>query len=670
MADLTFVDLEIRLFPREEAGYPVELTLGDEREFPRGWLAADIVPWTATGDPAADGARLLAALLADPVLQSAWAEARGAAPQRRLRLRLDPRAPELHTLPWELLCDETAVLAANANTPFSRYLPVALPWGSLVEERPLRVLVAISNPSDLETTYRLAPLDVPQEQATLTAALAAAGSGIQVQFLEPPVTLARLEEALRAGYHVFHYLGHGVFDARRDQAALYLQRDDGTADRVTDDALIGVLTRLAVRPRLVFLAACQSASRAAGDAFRGLGPQLVAAGVPAVVAMQDSVTLAAAQKLSAVFYQRVAEHGLVDCALNEARSALLTAGAPAAAVPVLFLRLKSGRLWDPAADARGTVLGEKNPRIFWSGLLRLIQEQRCTPIIGPRVHGRWLPQPAEIAQRWAADHDYPFADPTALARVAQYLATNQGEDFPRYEYLAALQTELLARLPAELRPARPPETLTALMQAVGWPTFSAADPNEPHRVLASLGLPLYLTTNVDSFMVEALRAQGRQPVREYCRWHPDLDLPPSRLITGYEPTPAAPLVYHLFGSDEEAGSLVLTEDDYLAFLVRIAAERDRIPNLIRGALASSALLFVGFNLYDWEFRVVLHGLVAGLDRRRKFKHVAVQLEFDAAGAADTTAVQAFLQQYFQEADINVFWGTSTQFLAELREQRM
>jgi len=115
---------------------------------------------------------------------------------------------------------------------------------------------------------------------------------------------------------------------------------------------------------------------------------------------------------------------------------------------------------------------------------------------------------------------------------------------------------------------------------------------------------------------------------------------------------------------------VLTEDDYLAFLVRIAAERDRIPNLIRGALASSALLFVGFNLYDWEFRVVLHGLVAGLDRRRKFKHVAVQLEFDAAGAADTTAVQAFLQQYFQEADINVFWGTSTQFLAELREQRM
>jgi hypothetical protein len=48
--------------------------------------------------------------------------------------------------------------------------------------------------------------------------------------------------------------------------------------------------------------------------------------------------------------------------------------------------------------------------------------------------------------------------------------------------------------------------------------------------------------------------------------------------------------------------------------------------------------------------------------------VAVQLEFDEAGEADTTAVQAFLQQYFQDADINVFWGSAAQFVAELRER--
>jgi hypothetical protein len=48
----------------------------------------------------------------------------------------------------------------------------------------------------------------------------------------------------------------------------------------------------------------------------------------------------------------LAEHGMVDCALNQARSTLLTAGRPDAAVPVLFMRLKSGQLWeDMAAQA-------------------------------------------------------------------------------------------------------------------------------------------------------------------------------------------------------------------------------------------------------------------------------------------------------------------------------
>jgi hypothetical protein len=32
------------------------------------------------------------------------------------------------------------------------------------------------------------------------------------------------------------------------------------------------------------------------------------------------------------------------------------------------------------------------------------------------------------------------------------------------------------------------------------------------------------------------------------------------------------------------------------------------------------------------------------------------------------AVQGFLQQYFQGAEINVYWGSMQQFVAELREQ--
>ena len=128
MADTadTFTDLEIRIFQKQDQGYPVEITLGGQQEFPRGYLAADVVPWSPVGDVAADGVALFETLFKDGTLRGAWAEARGRAQQRRIRFRIDPQAAELHTLPWELLQENQALIAAQADTPFSRYLPISL----------------------------------------------------------------------------------------------------------------------------------------------------------------------------------------------------------------------------------------------------------------------------------------------------------------------------------------------------------------------------------------------------------------------------------------------------------------------------------------------------------------------------------------------------------------
>jgi len=227
----------------------------------------------------------------------------------------------------------------HADTPFSRYLPISLPWGESIEARPIRALVAVSNPTDL-IKYNLPPADVALERQTLREAFASvAKTDLQVNFLDAPVTLERLETELRRGYHVLHFLGHGAFSVKNQQAALYLQDEDGTARRAPDVELAGMLARQGVRPRLVFLAACQSATRATADAFLGLGPKLVSIGVPAVVAMQDVVTVTTARKFSEVFYRQLLERGQVDLATNEARSTLLTTRRPDAAVPVLFMRL-------------------------------------------------------------------------------------------------------------------------------------------------------------------------------------------------------------------------------------------------------------------------------------------------------------------------------------------
>jgi hypothetical protein len=280
-----------------------------------------------------------------------------------------------------------------------------------------------------------------------------------------------------------------------------------------------------------------------------------------------------------------------------------------------------------------------------------------------------LPAPSEIAEQWARQHKYPFVRGSDMARVAQYLATMRGESFPRYEWLDILKSELVQRLPEELRPKGDFETLTALIEAVGWPALGAANPNEIHGVLAGLDLPLYLTTNPDNLLVEALKARGRTPLREVCRWNDDLDDLESPLSDGYVPTPEQPVVYHFFGSDEYEDSLILSEDDYFKFLVRTSANTDRIPNAVEKVFSTTSLMFVGYSLNDWEFRTLMHSLIANRDVRRRFNHVAVQLEMaDVSPGANLAEVQAFLRKYFEHSAIDVYWGTTTQFIAELREQ--
>ena len=667
----SFADVEIRIFSPGEKGFPVEITLDNEREYPRGYLSTEILSWVPSGEPAADGKWLFETLFADKPLLQAWSEICGQGTNRRLRLRIDLGAAKLHALPWEKLHADNQLLAASAQTPFSRYLPIALPWGGGVKERPLRVLAVISNPKDLESEYGLPQLDVEQERAILTQAFAPLGPDeVQLDFLAGPVTLARLEEELRAGYHLLHYVGHGAFNQRREQAVLFLQAEDGKTARISDDALAQMLARQDVHPQLIFLAACQSATQATSSSFRGLAPKLVSVGVPAVVAMQDFVTVQTAHQLCATFYQRLLEHGQVDLALNEARSALLSSARHDAAVPVLFMRLKSGQLWGTESNARGRVLGARNPRIFWTGLLRMIQRGKCTPIIGPRVHDYWLPRPEEVALAWSEQHAYPFNTRSELPEVAQYLASNQGRDFPRYEIVETLSRYFNNRLPEELRAEQGRKSLSELVDRVGWQNLVSGRPHEVHQVLSSLNLPLYLTTNFDSFMTAALHARGKRPTREICRWNRELDWLPSRFEDdpNYTPTAAEPLVYHLFGSAKEVESLVITEDNYLDYLVHISAEMNRIPTYIRGAVANSSLMFLGYSLHDWEFRVILRGLVATLNQRHRFKHVAVQLEESQANEKAIDDVQHFLHQYFQDAEINVFWGSTAQFMAELREQ--
>ena len=352
---MRYADLEIRIQNRDANGYPVELTLDDEQTLGRGLLSSSIVPWVPSADSAADGERLFLLLFADDRLKKGWALARGRKPQRRIRLRIDLDAPELHAIPWELLRDpgdsrQPQDLAATSATPFSRYLESDLPHGQPISQRPLKVLVAVANPIDLHN-YGLDSIDVTQEWSSIQTATV--GQNIVLTLLSAPCTLSTLETELKQGaHHVLHLIAHGAFNEQDGYAVLFLADDADHTRLVSDAEFRDMLARQLGdvdperddRLRLVFLASCDTAKRDSADAFRGLAPQLIAAGVPAVLAMQELVPIVTAQAFARTFYRRLLAHGMVDLATNEARSHVITARLPGASIPVLLMRLKDGQL--------------------------------------------------------------------------------------------------------------------------------------------------------------------------------------------------------------------------------------------------------------------------------------------------------------------------------------
>ena len=106
-----------------------------------------------------------------------------------------------------------------------------------------------------------------------------------------------------------------------------------------------------------------------------------------------------------------------------------------------------------------------------------------------------------------------------------------------------------------------------------------ADSDEPHRILAELPFSLYLTTNFDSFMTSALSFVKRECQRARCDWNKSLsDNSEERAkYDSLKGTREKPLVFYLYGHNEDSSSLVLTEDDHLDFLRLISQEKNAYP---------------------------------------------------------------------------------------------
>lgn len=683
-----------------------------------------------TDDSKAYAKSLGDSLWSEPLL-SAFRVARTTAQAKnatlRLRLFINRSCPELHGLHWEKLRDpakpdQDAPLFTDQTLLFSRYLssddlrPI-----DMRPMRDLKALVVIANPCGLGSTSALAAIDaegellraavglgtIREEQAqklkgdkaslsTILEELARASESATLEKRIPlealcsdpnkpgMVTLNNIAANLRDGYDILYLVCHGAFIEGKSR--LFLEDEAGNIANEMGDELAVRLGELEQRPRLVVLASCQSAgdgtteaaSQGPGGALTALGPLLADAGVPAVIAMQGKVTMATVERFMPCFFKELISDGQIDRAVAVARGMVRDHGD--CWMPVLFMRLKSGRIgWYET----GLRLGDKEKDdAWWDALISHIEDKQCTPILGPGLQESFVGPAREIARRWGDEHNFPMAPNNRddLPQVAQYVAiTKLTKDVACKELIKHLSQELLKRyeskLPEPLRSGNKTrlsqdeaaQLLSARFSEVG--KFLRQSEDEPHRVFASLKLPLYVSANSDNIMGDALTKEGQNPVVEFCRWNHDLEDLPDRLDTDFEATPEKPLVYHPFGHLSQPGSLVLTLDDYLDYLIGISKDATRTPDTVSAALTKSALLFLGFQVDDWSFRVLFRSIVnqegSELLKKKKYTHVAVQIDPSSDSFKDPESARSYFKTYFGVSDINIYWGSADDFAKDL-----
>ncbi len=201
---------------------------------------------------------------------------------------------------------------------------------------------------------------------------------------------------------------------------------------------------------------------------------------------------------------------------------------------------------------------------------------------------------------------------------------------------------------------------SAFAARLEYPRFDQGQ-EDPLLILADLPLPIYLTTSPFTFLEAALRRAGKEPQTDFCRWHTGL----GRIDAVSRPSDKAPLVFHLFGLDTQPNSLVLTEDDYLQFLIMVSqgegTDNDSIPDPVRRALSESSLVLLGFEMASWSFRVLFWGLIKpatmGLKTQRGFCCLQV---------TPSEKERQFLEDYLKrEVDFEVFWGDVQAYTQEL-----
>jgi tetratricopeptide (TPR) repeat protein len=236
----------------------------------------------------------------------------------------------LDVLPWELAYDKGShtFLGADPHCSITRRDQKSTKTFPKIDY-PLKVLIIVSSPMDLDERGEYQP--DPDEIKSLMEPLKGLEEKgmVKVDFLDR-ASVKHIQDKLREGYHIVHFIGHGNYDPEKGTGSLTIEDNDRNLKKLSGPEvarLFGVSP-----PQLLILTACESAP---------LIPSLLTRNIPAVLAMQYSVLKDIAHQFVERFYSSLVRGDTVSGAVSNARNAVsLEKGTvnPGWFTPVLYMR--------------------------------------------------------------------------------------------------------------------------------------------------------------------------------------------------------------------------------------------------------------------------------------------------------------------------------------------
>lgn len=133
-------------------------------------------------------------------------------------------------------------------------------------------------------------------------------------------------------------------------------------------------------------------------------------------------------------------------------------------------------------------------------------------------------------------------------------------------------------------------------------------PSPALRMMAALPFKIIVTTNYDSLLEAAMAGEDIKKDPFVLIYNPKADKPTPDILE--DPTQVRPLLFKMHGDLDHRDSIVITDEDYITFIQRMAdkAALHPIPETVRFRMLKWPMLFVGYSLRDYNLRLLFRTL--------------------------------------------------------------